>query len=160
MAQTFPTIDYEDMISDLNDDIESGYITPESALFVIRQATSVNCEACGKEVFPVLDYFYETPELFEDLKEMTVEEAKKICFAALETLEDKNPSLKTAVAVLAEDLKDYTAGNGKRNSRLCRVVFEKTYLSPIMIYFDDNDAGDRIEKISAGELIEELNSCM
>ena len=42
MAQTFPTIDYEDMISDLTDDIESGYITPESTLFVIRQATSVN----------------------------------------------------------------------------------------------------------------------
>lgn len=160
MAKTFPTIDYEDMISDLKEDMESGYISPDSTLYVIRQKTAVMCEACGQEVFPVLDYFYETPELFEELREMTVEEAKKVCFAALETLTDKNPSLKTAVAVLAEDLKEYTAGNGKRNQRLCRIVFEKSSLAPMMIYFDDNDAGDKVLTAKVGDLLKELESCM
>ncbi|MBO4242846.1 MAG: hypothetical protein J5883_06165 [Clostridiales bacterium] len=159
MAQTFPTIDYEDMISDISEDIEAGYITLESTLYIVRQATAVNCEACGKEVFPVLEFFYETPELFEELREMTVEEAKKVCYAALETLSDED-SLKTVVAVLAEDLKEYTAGNGKRNSRPCRMLFEKSSLAPMMIYFDDSDAGDKIEKTTAGDLLEELRSCM
>ncbi|MBR1797664.1 MAG: hypothetical protein IJ757_06620 [Clostridiales bacterium] len=157
MPESCPVIDYEDMLSDLNDDIESGFIKEDVTLFIVRMKNAVLCEAFGGEVRPVIDYFYDSPALYPELKEITVSDCKKLCFAALEKLqENEDESLKAAVSLIIEDLKDYTAGNNKRNERLCKVIFEQESLIPLMVYFDDTDAGDEVEAITAGDLIKEL----
>ena len=160
MAQSYPIIDYEDMLIDLKDDLEGGFIKKDDTLYIIRQKTPVFCEAFGGEVCPVLDYFYDRPKLLPELKEMTVRNCKELCFSATEVLEENgDDTLKAAVSLIIEDLKDYTAGSPKRNDRPCRVVFEKESLAPMMVYFDDNDAGDEVEEIQVSDLLSELHKC-
>ena len=161
MAQKFPTIDYTDMLEDLKEDIASGYITEESTLYLVRQKEDVFVEAKGENVFPVIDYFYDSPALKEDIVSMTVADAKKLCFEVLEKLTDeKDEAFAAAVKLLTSDLKDYTAGNNKRNERLCKVVFEDKSGVPMMIYYDETDAADKITSVTASDLIKELESCM
>ena len=131
MAQKFPTIDYTDMLEDLKEDIASGYITEESTLYLVRQKEDVFVEARGENVFPVIDYFYDSPALKEDIVSMTVADAKKL-----------------------------TAGNNKRNERVCKVVLEDNSGVPMMIYYDETDAADKITSVTASDLIKELESCM
>lgn len=154
MAEVYPVIDYEDMIADLTDDVEGGFITKDANLYVVRQKTPVYCEALGAEVRPVIEYFYEIPKLYPELKEMTVDECKKICFACLEKIDDE--AMKAAVSLIIEDLKDYTKGNPGRNERNCKVVFEAEDLIPMMVYYDDTDAGDEVESITVADLVSEL----
>jgi hypothetical protein len=157
MANSCPEIDYEDMIADLTDDIEGNYIDKNAMLYIVRMKTPVYCEAYGGEVRPVIDYFYETPALFTDIKTMTVKDCKEICFAALEKLEDSgDEALKAAVGLIIEDLKDYTKGNSGRNERNCKVVFQAESLIPMMVYYDDSDAADEVESISVADLVTEL----
>lgn len=157
MSNSYPVIDYEDMINDLTDDIEGNFIKKDAMLYIVRQKTPVYCEALGAEVRPVIDYFYETPALFPDVKTMTVADCKKICFEALSRLEDmEDEAMKAAVSLIIEDLKDYTAGNSGRNERQCKVVFEAESLVPMMVYYDDSDAGDEVESISVADLVSEL----
>ena len=82
MSEVYPVIDYEDMIADLTDDVEGGFVKKDATLYIVRQSKPVYCEALGAEVRPVIDYFYETPALFPDVKTMTVADCKKICFEA------------------------------------------------------------------------------
>ncbi len=157
MSETFPVIDYEDMISDLTEDIESKFIDRDATLFIVRQKTPVYCEAYGGEVCPVIDYFYDSPALFPDIKTMTVRECKEVCFAALEKLEQSgDDALKASVGLIIEDLKDYTAGNSGRNDRQCKVVFADQTLIPMMVYYDDTDAADKVESITVADLVLEL----
>ncbi|MCQ2515263.1 MAG: hypothetical protein MJ094_00185 [Saccharofermentans sp.] len=160
MPETFPEIDYEELISSLGEDLENNYIEQSDNVFIVRQKTAVFCEACGKAVFPVIDYFYDSLPLMMDIKEYTVKECKKICFDAIERLsDDKFKALRDAISLIIEDLKDYTKGSSKRNERKCKVVFEETNNAPIMVYFDNNDAGDKVEVIGVNDLLLELNSC-
>ena len=160
MSEVYPVIDYEDMINDLTDDIEGNFIKKDAMLYIVRQKASVYCEAAGADVRPVIDYFYETPALFTDIKSMTVADCKKICFEALSRLDDMgDEAMKAAVSLIIEDLKDYTAGNSGRNSRPCKVVFEAENLIPMMVYYDDTDAGDEVESISVRDLVSELIKC-
>ncbi len=160
MPETFPEIDYEELISSLEEDLENNYLDKESNVLIVRQKTEVICEAYGKAVYPVIDYFYDSPALIMDIKEYTVMECKKICFEALDRLsEEKFKALKDAVSLVVEDLKDYTKGSSKRNERKCKVVFEEANNAPIMVYFDDNDAGDKVEIINVNDLLGELNAC-
>ena len=161
MAQKFPTIDYTDMLEDLKEDIASGYITEESTLYLVRQKEDVFVEVKGENVFPVIDYFYDKPVLKEDIASMTVADAKKLCFEVLEKLtDDKDEAFAAAVKLLTSDLKDYTSGNNKRNERTCQVVFEEAKGVPMMIYYDDTAAADKLTSISAADLIKELEGCM
>ena len=64
--------------------------------------------------------------------------------------------MKAAVSLIIEDLKDYTAGNPGRNERQCKVVFVAESLIPMMVYYDDTDAGDEVETISVADLVSEL----
>lgn len=158
MPQSYPVIDYEDMLDDLNDDIESKYIKEDDVVFIVRQNEPVFCEAYGDEVYPVIDYFYSTPALLEQIQQTTVADAKKYCFTILERLnENGEEALSAAVSLIINDLKDYTAGAPKRNDRLCKVVLEKESHVPMMVYFDDVDVGDHIEAITVSDLLEELN---
>ena len=76
--EKFPSIDYEDMISDLNEDMEQGYINEGSSLYILRQKTPVFVSCAECEGYPVLDYFYDRPVLKEELSCMTVKEARKL----------------------------------------------------------------------------------
>lgn len=161
MAQKYPSIDYTDMINDLTEDISSGMIGEESELYVVRQKEEVFVEAAGTNVSPVIDYYYDRPALKEDIVEMKVADAKKMCFEILGQLEDTgDDTFAAAVKLLTEDLRSYTAGNPKRNSRSCRVLFEEASGVPMMIYYDDAGIADRVSRIKAGKLMEELKSCM
>ena len=154
MSEVYPVIDYEDMIADLTDDVEGGFVTKDATLYIVRQKTPVYCEALGAQVRPVIEYFYEIPKLYPELKDMTVDECKKICFASLDKIEDE--AMKAAVSLIIEDLKDYTKGNPGRNDRKCKVVFEAEDLIPMMVYYDDTDAGDEVESITVADLVSEL----
>lgn len=157
MPNSYPMIDYEDMINDLTDDIEGNFIKKDAMLYIVRQKTPVYCEAMGAPVRPVIDYFYETPALLPDVKTLSVADCKKLCFEALSRLEDTgDEAMKTAVSLIIEDLKDYTAGNSGRNERICKVVFEAQSLIPMMVYYDDTDAADEVETISVADLVSEL----
>lgn len=154
--EKFPSIDYEDMISDINEDIKEGYITEDSVLYVLRQKTPVFVECISKEVLPVLDFFYDKPVLKEELSSMTVKEAKKVCFDIEASSEDEN--LKAAVKILIDDMNSYSKGNPKRNSRPCKMILTENDL-PMMVYYQDSDPSDDLTKITAGELLSELISC-
>ncbi|SMC37821.1 hypothetical protein SAMN06296952_0823 [Oscillospiraceae bacterium] len=154
--EKFPCIDYKDMISDLEEDTAAGYITGDSSLYILRQKTSVFVECIDREVRPVLDYFYDKPELQEKLSSMTVKEAKKLCFDISSTLEDDR--LKEAVTILIDDMNSYSKGNPKRNGRPCKLIMTKKDL-PMMVYYGDFDPSDELEIIKAEELLAELRSC-
>ncbi|MCR5528307.1 MAG: hypothetical protein K6F49_03720 [Saccharofermentans sp.] len=154
--EKFPSIDYEDMISDINEDIKEGYITEDSVLYVLRQKTPVFVECISKEVLPVLDFFYDKPVLKEELSSMTVKEAKKVCFDIEASSEDEN--LTAAVKILIDDMNSYSKGNPKRNSRPCKMILTENDL-PMMVYYQDSDPSDDLTKITAGELLSELISC-
>lgn len=154
--EKFPSIDYEDMISDINEDIKEGYITEDSVLYVLRQKTPVFVECIQEEALPVLDFFYDKPVLKEELSSMTVKEAKKVCFDIEAASEDEN--LKAAVKILIDDMNSYTKGDPKRNSRPCKMILTENAL-PMMVYYRDFDPSDTLVKIKAGDLLQELTSC-
>ena len=154
MTEHCEFIDYEDMIADLTDDVEGGYIKKDSMVYIVRQSEAVYCEALQEEICPVVDYFYDSPKLLPELKKMTVDDCKKICFACLEKIDDE--AMKAAVSLIIEDLKDYTKGNPGRNDRKCKVVFEAEDLIPMMVYYDDTDAGDEVESVTVADLVAEL----
>lgn len=154
--EKFPSIDYEDMIDDLREDLEQGYITEDSILYVLRQKTPVFVECISKEALPVLDYFYDKPVLKEALSSMTVKEAKKVCFDIEAAAEDDN--LKAAVKILIDDMNSYSKGNPKRNSRPCKMIVTEKDL-PMMVYYQDYDPADTLGKVRAGDLLLELTSC-
>ena len=161
MIQKYPSIDYTDMLADLNEDIRSGIINDDSSLYIIREKEEVFVEAAGVNISPVIDYYYDRPALREDIVAMKVGDAKKMCFDILEQLTGtEDEPFAAAVKLLTEDLKSYTAGNPKRNSRICKVLFEEASGIPMMIYYDDTDVADKVGVISAHELVEELKSCM
>lgn len=154
MTERFPSIDYSDMIADLTDDIDSGFIGPDSRLYIVRQNSPIYIECCDRECRPVVDYFYDSPELMTALRRMSVKDAKQLCFDALEVTKDS--AMNAAVAALISDLKDYTAGNGRRNERACSMVFANNPPVPLMVYFDDSDVADTLEEMSTEALLAEL----
>jgi hypothetical protein len=154
--EKFPSIDYEDMISDINEDIKEGYITEDSVLYVLRQKTPVFVECIQAEALPVLDFFYDKPVLKEELSSMTVKEAKKVCFDIEAASEDEN--LKAAIKILIDDMNSYSKGNPKRNTRPCKMILTENDL-PMMVYYQDFDPADTLTKIPAGELLSELKAC-
>ena len=64
--------------------------------------------------------------------------------------------MRAAVNLIIEDLKDYTKGNPGRNERKCKVVFEAESLIPMMVYYDDTEAGNEVESITVADLVSEL----
>lgn len=163
MPQTFENIDYSEMITELNFDLQNGYASDDTELYIIRQKNPVFVEKCSKEIFAVVDYFYAMPALSKEVSEMTILEAKKACFSAIDMLEAEDApnkdALKEAVSLLNLDLKNYTKGNNKRNDRTCRVVFTAEPKVPMMLYFEDEEVADTLEKVTASELLSELKSC-
>lgn len=163
MSQSYQDIDYSEMLTELNFDLQNGYVSEDSELYIIRQKESVYVEKISSEIFPIIDYFYSMPKLSTVVKTMTVLEAKKECFKALDILSGNDvpnkDALTEAVSVLVADLKQYTAGNNKRNDKLCQIVYTLDPEVPMMLYYDDTLAGDSLEIITANNLLSELKSC-
>lgn len=162
MPQSYPDIDYEELITELSFDLNNGYATDDSMLYVLRESESIFIENKQKEIVPVIDYFYSMPELKMDLPETTIVDAKKICFDALDKLKNSdsnNEDMIESISMIISDLKNYTAGNKKRNDKKCKLVLTAKESIPMMLYFDDTFASNHLEQISAKDLLTELKSC-
>ena len=145
-----------ELLLQLKEELDGGFVAEDEKLFVIRQAYASNID--GKDIRPVVDFFFAEPELETTMARIKVSEAKKICFGLLENLKDKEDSedLREALNLHISCLKDYTANNGKRNEKDCYIVRVKDSAFPMMIYFEEDDIDPVIEKITAAELLAEL----
>lgn len=162
MPQSYPDIDYEDLINELSFDLSNGYAQEDSLLYVLRESESIYIENKQKEIVPVIDYFYPFPKLQDDLLVTTIVEAKKICFDALDKLRAENSNnedMIESISMIISDLKDYTAGNKKRNDKKCRLVVTSGDNLPLMLYFEDTFAAASLEQITAKDLLNELKDC-
>ena len=148
--------EYAELLLQLNEELEGGFVKENEELYVIRQAYAV--DAGGRSIRPVIDFFFREPELEPSMAKVKVDEAKKICFGLLDSLKDKEDSedLKEALNLHISCLKDYTAGNGKRNEKDCFIIRVKDSAFPMMIYFEEDDVSADLETITAKELAEEL----
>lgn len=148
--------EYAELLLQLNEEIEGGFVREDEELFVIRQAYET--QVGDRKIRPVIDFFFKDPELESSMTKMTVDEAKKLCFDILKQIEgqDDAEDLKEALNLHISCLKDYTAGNGKRNDRNCYIVRVKGSAFPMMIYFEEDDVSGDIDMITAGQLAEEL----
>lgn len=149
--------EYAELLLQLNEEIEGGFVEEDEELYVIRQAYVV--DVGSTTIKPVIDFFFREPELEPTMAKVKVDEAKKICFGLLDSLKDREDAddLREAINMHISCLKDYTAGNGKRNDKDCLIVRVKDSAFPMMIYFEEDDVSDRIETITAGELKKELS---
>ncbi len=167
----YPSIDYTDLIEDLKEDLSSGIITEESNLYVVRQVFTVTIKR-GDEILgefaPVLDYLFERPELQSSLMTTTVREAKKLCRDAIINLgndiTDEGDSIRQASEMLLDDLEDYTKMNKKRNDRKCKVLLtteteDGRKACPMMVYLEENEAGDNVSMMKAVDLMKEFELC-
>lgn len=171
-VEKFPMIDYEDLIEDLIDDIESDFIQKDSKLYIIRQNSEIQVECADNRIFkPVVEYFYSVPAVQTTLFDTTVDAAKKVCYSLPEILdraEDDEPTIskdsaKANINMLIEDLSDYTKGNGKRNDRSCKILLTEVVGTmpafPMAVYFEENDICSDVDTMSAEELLAELRLC-
>lgn len=166
--ETWENIDYDELLEDLLDDIESGMLTKETELYVIRQNGLVKIAGTDLIVSPVFDYFYDEPVLEPKLKAMTIVDLKKICYDIKEKL-PKTPdgpmkeSLTETIEIVISELSGYTKNNSKRNDEPCKVVFTKENeffpACPLLFFYKDDDCKDEIESIKATDLIDELLKC-
>ena len=158
MIEKFPSIDYTDLISDINDDISEGYISEDDTLYIVRQAEPIYLNNVDKKIRAVIDYFYATPVLEQSLIPMTVRKAKDYCRESL-AAEGISEGMTAVIETLRSDLTDYTKGNPKRNDRPCKLLVTEDGKLPVMVYFDNCDPGDTAEKIKVSDLLSELKEC-
>lgn len=168
-------IDYEELIEDLKADLAGGTVNEDTPLLVVRSIEKAKILGKDKLFEPVLDYFYDT-SLPRQMQEMTVLEAKKLCFDAMDSAKRasaesaKNDEVNaqaelviSAAELLIDVLSDYTAGNPKRKDRKCYVILTNAesgvISSPLMIYFCDDNVSTNLEELTLGELLEELTEC-
>lgn len=149
-----------ELIYQLNEEIEGGFVTAEEELYVVRSLypTTVG----GKEIYPVVDFFFNNPPLKEELTVMTVMEAKKLIFKLIDDIADDEEAdeLKAVLSEHASCLKDYTANNNKRNDSKCYVINFKDSVFPMMIYFEEDDICKTLSKITVADLMEELKATL
>lgn len=147
-----------ELIYQLNEEIEGGFVTEDEELYVVRSLypTSVN----GKEICPVVDFFFNNPPLKEELTVMKVLEVKQLIFKLLDDLseDEEAAEIKYVLNEHAACLKDYTANNNKRNEKDCYVINYKDSTFPMMIYFEEDDISKNLEKITVKSLLEELTA--
>lgn len=155
--EKFPVIDYDNLKEDLADDLESGFITKDSTLYIIRQKNDILVESVNETTKPIVDYFYDQPKLRTKLVTIPVVKAKEATFAALKILEEnnENEAIKASLTLVISDLKDYTAGNNKRNDNMCSLVLTEQSI-PIMVYFDYNEVTDELAETTVEKLFHEI----
>lgn len=149
-----------ELIYQLNEEIEGGFITDSEELYVVRSLypTTIN----GKEIYPVVDFFFDNPPLKEELTVMKVIETKQLIFKLIDDLADDEDAaeLKAVLGEHAACLKDYTANNNKRNDSNCYVINFKDSVFPMMIYFEEDDISKTLSKITVADLMAELKATL
>lgn len=157
MSFAYSYIDYNDMISELKDDLDQGFVSEDSELYIIRQNTPVTLSSSSEVFYPVLDYLYMEPELRTDLVSMTIADAKREFYSLKETVTSE-----TYLQILSEilnSLSEYTHGRSKRNDEKILVVYTKESGLPFTFFFENDDANDELETIAVKELLQELECC-
>mgnify|MGYP003304833939 CR=1 FL=1 len=166
--ETWESIDYDELLADLLDDIESGMLTNDTELYIIRQNGQVKIAGTDLVVSPVFDYFYDEPALEPKLRDMTIVDLKKICYDIKDKLAntpDGNMKeiLTETIEIEISELSGYTKNNSKRNDEPCKVIFTKENENfpscPLLFFYKDDDCKDEIETIKATILIDELLKC-
>lgn len=161
----FTYIDYEDMLQELKEDLEQGFITNESSLYIIRQNTPVTLPKSNEAIYPILDYFYTDPKLNSETKVMSIADAKKTCYALLDSLKAQDcpisgkDTFAEVLEVIVQTLGEYTKGKSKRNDEPVSLIYTQDTNLPFTFYYDSDDASDCLETISVSTLLEELNFC-
>lgn len=166
--ENWESIDYNDILDDISEDLDSGMLTPDTELYILRQNGKVKITGTDLVVSPVLDFFYNDPELEPNLRKMTILDLKKICYEAKEHIDNvANQNLKEVLAttldLLITEMSSYTKNNSKRNNEPCKVVFtketEKCISCPLIFFYEENDCCDEIEIIKTSVLLDELKKC-
>lgn len=167
----FPAIDYSDLLEDLKSDLESGFLDKESQLYIVRREKAITLDCAEGEFKPVVDFYYTDPELRDKLSSMTVVDAKKLCFAAIDVIKEKETehaddrlnAYKLSCSLISSDLADYTKGKSQRNDESCLVLLTKpsdeTPMLPMMVYLQDEAVSDSVELIKVTTLLDELELC-
>ena len=165
----FPTIDYVDLIEDLREDLNKKIINESSLLYIVRQKESITLDCTEGSFYPIVDFFYTQPELASPLTQMTIIDAKKLCYSSLDVLkqmDNSNNSVETFSAfcsIIASDLSDYTKGKSKRNNEHCFVLLTKSTDTlpslPMMVYLQDEAINPVLETGKAKDILIEMQIC-
>ena len=152
---TFESIDYEELLESLNSDIADNTLTNDSVIRLVRQSGAV--KVGDKEYFPIMDYFYESPELEPSLTKMKVLDAKKLVFEQKEKIDDE--IYKETLDIIIGDLQAYTKNRSKRNDNDCFLLFIKDTKLPIMLFFEDEEPGMEVQISKVSDVLSEISEC-
>lgn len=165
MSTSYSSIDYTDMISELKEDLDSGFINSDDELYIIRQNTPVTLSTSSEVFYPVLDYLYSEPKLKKGLAIMPIAEIKRKCYALLDDLEHgvdcpfEREACTQVIEEITKSLGDYTKGKSKRNDEPVSIILTEAGDIPFAFFYDSDDASDTLEMIKASELLQELERC-
>ena len=160
-------IDYNELIEDLKEDLDSGFMTDESPVYAVRSDYTVTLKNINKNFSPVLDFLYADPKLQNKLVTMTVTEAKKLMREVISNLAEdesaKGNALKESSQLLLKDLEDYTKMNKKRGERPVKLLMTEPVegygACPMNLYYQEDDAADEVELTTAKALMNEFVLC-
>ena len=152
---SFESIDYSELIESLNSDIADNTLSNDSTILLVRQKGAV--KVGNKEYFPVMDYFYESPELEPSLTKMKVIEAKKLVFEMKNKVDDD--IWKETLDIIIGDLQAYTKNRSKRNDNDCYLLFIKDTKLPMMLFFEDEEPSMEVTSAKVSDVLSELSEC-
>ena len=152
---SFESIDYSELIESLNSDIADNTLSNDSTILLVRQKGAV--KVGNKEYFPVMDYFYESPELEPSLTKMKVIEAKKLVFEMKDKVDDD--IWKETLDIIIGDLQAYTKNRSKRNDNDCYLLFIKDTKLPMMLFFEDEEPSMEVTSAKVSDVLSELSEC-
>lgn len=155
MDNNYINEEYSRIIEDLKEEITEGYISENENLYVVRQSHEENLN--GNKITPVVDFFFEMPALSEKMSKAKVVDVKKGLFEMVAALpEDADPNIKEALNMHINCLKDYTSQNSKRNDKVCTLVVAEESGLPMAIYFEEDEVADTLTRMTAKDLLAEL----
>ena len=152
---TFEYIDYDELLESLNSDIADNTLTNDSIVRLVRQKGAV--KVGGKEFFPIMDYFYESPELEPTLAKMSVLEAKKLVFEMKEKIDEY--IWKEMLDIIICDLQPYTTNRSKRNDNDCYLLFIKDTKLPMMLFFEEEEPSVEVTTAKVSDVLSEIGEC-
>ena len=152
-THSYDFIDYDELLESINGDLEDKTLTEDSVIYLVRQKNAV--KVGNKDFFPVMDYFYDDPELNDSLTRMKVVEAKKLIFDKIEKTE--NEAWKETLQILVGDLQAYTKNRSKRNDNDCFLLFIKDTDMPIMLFFEEEEPSEKITSLKVSEVLAEID---
>lgn len=150
----------QDLIEQLKEEIDGGFVEPSEELYVVRSITPKTVN--GKTIYPPVDFYFSDPALKDELREMKIIDAKRYLYGLLENIpseEDPN-GIKEAIKLNIDIINDYVDGNKNRNNKMCYIVELKDYEATMNVYFEEDEISAKLSKIKAEDLLLELNNCL